>query len=184
MKNQLNILFSFLIISAIVACGGNTEQTNDTAENTHGHEHRVMPELTDGEPKVANEQAATIVNLYFDLKDALVQTDATSAQAAAKKLADAITESEEAFTSIKSNALAIANETDVEAQRTTFHELSDEVFQLTKAYDVSEATLYLQYCPMAFDDAGAYWIAKEEQIANPYFGDKMLRCGSVSATID
>jgi hypothetical protein len=32
---------------------------------------------------------------------------------------------------------------------------------------------------MAFDDQGADWLSAEEQIRNPYFGDKMLKCGLV-----
>jgi hypothetical protein len=30
---------------------------------------------------------------------------------------------------------------------------------------------------MAFDDTGAVWIQIEPELANPYFGDEMLRCG-------
>jgi Cu(I)/Ag(I) efflux system membrane fusion protein len=30
---------------------------------------------------------------------------------------------------------------------------------------------------MAFDNKGAYWLQDSEEIANPYFGAAMLRCG-------
>ena len=46
-----------------------------------------------------------------------------------------------------------------------------------------EVTLYKQYCPMAFNDQGAYWLSKEEEVFNPYFGDLMLHCGYVQETI-
>jgi len=39
--------------------------------------------------------------------------------------------------------------------------------------------LYRQYCPMAFQNKGAYWLSSEKKIMNPYFGDKMLHCGVV-----
>jgi hypothetical protein len=32
---------------------------------------------------------------------------------------------------------------------------------------------------MALDNEGADWLALEEQIRNPYFGDKMMKCGLV-----
>jgi hypothetical protein len=30
---------------------------------------------------------------------------------------------------------------------------------------------------MAFDDKGAYWLSEMKEIRNPYFGDRMLKCG-------
>ena len=30
---------------------------------------------------------------------------------------------------------------------------------------------------MAFNNEGAYWLSKNENILNPYFGEKMLTCG-------
>ena len=32
---------------------------------------------------------------------------------------------------------------------------------------------------MAFDFRGASWLQEEGELANPYFGAEMLRCGSV-----
>ncbi len=40
--------------------------------------------------------------------------------------------------------------------------------------------IFEMYCPMAFDDKGATWLQKEEEIQNPYFGAAMLKCGEVS----
>ena len=37
-----------------------------------------------------------------------------------------------------------------------------------------------QYCSMAFDNAGASWVATEREVRNPYFGDAMLKCGKVT----
>jgi membrane fusion protein, copper/silver efflux system len=38
--------------------------------------------------------------------------------------------------------------------------------------------IYGYECSMAFDNKGAYWFQDFEEIANPYFGDAMKRCGS------
>ena len=37
---------------------------------------------------------------------------------------------------------------------------------------------------MADNDNGAYWLSKEEKVINPYFGDAMLKCGSVKQVIE
>lgn len=44
-------------------------------------------------------------------------------------------------------------------------------------------THYVTLCPMAFNNRGAYWLQNTEQISNPYFGRKMLRCGEVTDEI-
>jgi len=36
---------------------------------------------------------------------------------------------------------------------------------------------YYQFWPMAFNDKGAHWISQNKEIQNPYFGDKMMKCG-------
>jgi Cu(I)/Ag(I) efflux system membrane fusion protein len=39
------------------------------------------------------------------------------------------------------------------------------------------------YCSMAFGNKGAAWLQPGDQIRNPYFGRKMLRCGEIRARI-
>jgi Cu(I)/Ag(I) efflux system membrane fusion protein len=36
---------------------------------------------------------------------------------------------------------------------------------------------------MAFDNKGAYWLSNVSEIKNPYFGEKMLTCGSVQDSL-
>jgi len=52
-----------------------------------------------------------------------------------------------------------------------------------RAFGSQEKPVYVQHCPMAFNDRGADWLAYEDQILNPYFGDQMLRCGVVQDSI-
>lgn len=42
---------------------------------------------------------------------------------------------------------------------------------------------YVAYCPMAFNNRGAYWLQQSKQIDNAYFGAKMLRCGEIKRSI-
>lgn len=63
-----------------------------------------------------------------------------------------------------------------------FMALSDNLTYSIKMFGVNQK-VYRQYCPMANDDKGAYWLSSEEQVLNPYFGDMMLRCGFVKETI-
>jgi Cu(I)/Ag(I) efflux system membrane fusion protein len=39
--------------------------------------------------------------------------------------------------------------------------------------------LTLAFCPMAFNDKGAYWLQKSSEVENPYFGSQMFHCGDI-----
>ncbi len=43
--------------------------------------------------------------------------------------------------------------------------------------------LYVVHCPMAFGDSGADWLSAVPAVLNPYFGDAMLTCGSLTDTL-
>lgn len=45
------------------------------------------------------------------------------------------------------------------------------------------APVYRIHCPMAFDNKGADWLSPDDRVLNPYFGNKMLRCGEVVGRI-
>jgi Cu(I)/Ag(I) efflux system membrane fusion protein len=46
-----------------------------------------------------------------------------------------------------------------------------------------ESAVRIAFCPMAFDDKGAEWVQRDELLANPYYGQAMLRHGDFRATL-
>ncbi|WP_422356016.1 DUF3347 domain-containing protein [Roseivirga pacifica] len=117
---------------------------------------------------------------YFAIKDALVATDAVKAQEAANTFI-ASTDNP-VFTAALEK---IANTTDVKAQRAAFDALSESMYAFVKSKSISsEQPIYKQYCPMAFNDEGAFWLSAQKEVRNPYFGDMMLTCGSVQETLN
>jgi hypothetical protein len=54
---------------------------------------------------------------------------------------------------------------------------------LVKDSKLATGALYVEYCPMANNNQGGFWLSNEKQIKNPYFGEAMLTCGSVKETI-
>jgi Cu(I)/Ag(I) efflux system membrane fusion protein len=71
----------------------------------------------------------------------------------------------------------ISTKTDVEEMRKDFELLSDHLIEAVERFGVNSDKVFRAYCPMAFDDKGAYWLSEFEAIKNPYFGASMLRCG-------
>lgn len=79
----------------------------------------------------------------------------------------------------KENAEHIgANADKLDHQREHFALLSKDISDLIKAFGTSQK-LYQDFCPMYDDGKGAIWISEFKEIKNPYFGSKVLTCGSV-----
>ena len=77
----------------------------------------------------------------------------------------------------------ILSSQDIEIQRASFSQLTNALYSSVKAFSVEGIHAYYQFCPMAFDSKGAYWISREKEISNPYFGEQMLRCGETKETL-
>lgn len=72
----------------------------------------------------------------------------------------------------------------IEPARLAFMDISNSMTYLGMAFRPTGKPMYVQYCSMAFDDAGASWLSFEKEVFNPYFGDMMLNCGEVKDTIE
>jgi hypothetical protein len=118
---------------------------------------------------------------YIQLKDALVASKPDEAKKSAAQL--------QKFLLVLNNSKAaheaekIASTEKLAVQRKAFSPLSNEMIALVKGNKLSSGTLYLEYCPMANSNKGAHWLSNEKEIKNPYFGDAMLKCGSVKEAI-
>lgn len=129
-----------------------------------------------------DEKLSNAYGAYVQLKDAFVTSDHATARTAAGALQASLAG---VANSSKASEIAasINKSSSLEEQRKFFSTLSDEMAKLVKAGKLSMGSIYLEYCPMANNNAGAFWLSNEKEIKNPYFGDRMLRCGSVKETI-
>ena len=146
-------------------------------EETHTHLKEDMSSISVQIPK---ERVQEILLKYFEVKDALVETNGKEARKAANRLVKLMEEvQEESLVAIRTSAVHIASLKDPKKQRVHFQKLSDHMYTLLKSTEANESPVYRQFCPMSFDNQGAYWLAEEKEVNNPYFGDLMLHCGSV-----
>ena len=163
-------------------------------------EQKVAPIQNSDNSGAFNQSFQSMLTAYYGLKDALVAGDTAKATAASRQLALAaaevkvaelahdttglVRENAKNFTSnIAHSATQVANAGDIEAKRKEFETITDPLWNLTRTVRFDQQQVYYQYCPMAFDDRGAYWLSNEATVLNPYFGDKMLRCGSVEDSL-
>ena len=83
---------------------------------------------------------------------------------------------------IKNSSKSISETSDLEKQRNHFKHLSAHVSKGVKLFGVNQK-VYEQFCPMADNKKGAYWLSLDEVITNPYIGGDKLTCGSTESTI-
>jgi len=155
-----------------------------------------------------NKNINLVVDNYLLLKDAFVEADTVSIKAKASLLITSIDKIDTielrkdtsavfetimaSISDMKSNTVSILEQTDITEMRRDFSSLTEMMFPaFFNAIKYEGPTLYLQNCPMAFNDSEpANWISKSKEIINPYMGKKhpkyhsgMINCGEIKDTI-
>jgi len=162
-----------LSIFFLAACSG--QQDNQTETTTEETTEEVQSS------SIQTREVTGVVDGYLKLKDALVASNADEARQIATSMVD-VADAED-MPQVAQAVTEISNTTDIVEQRQHFEVLSVSLYDQLQEGKKLDQTLYKQYCPMAFDDKGAYWLSAQEKIRNPYFGDRMLKCGSVQETL-
>lgn len=205
------IFFSVVAVSTILftACnsGGKNEKEGHDMNNMNKDTTQQVTTADDKEIKVvpvtytnvdakAAASVKEIVGQYLHLKNALVNENSNEAAAASKEMAQAIAKVDKSlFTAdqkkvyddieddLKEHAGHIGkNGGGIEHQRKYFSMMSDDVYDLVKAFGGGQA-LYHDHCPMANDNKGAMWLSEMKEVKNPYFGGKMNECVKVMEVI-
>ena len=72
----------------------------------------------------------------------------------------------------------------IDEQRIAFSGFSDQFYKAIRTFGLMGKTVHYQFCPMAKDGKGAYWMSESKEIRNPYFGAKMIDCGETKETLN
>jgi hypothetical protein len=207
MKNTILIL---LVLISFTACTTNKKETNNEAvshhndemphNDGHNHNHDVVTsdsnktkQLKQNENK--NTATTPIIVAYISIKNGLVASNKKATSVGAKALLKAFSEFDmstlsnekhkvymEILESAKEQAIHIAKN-DLDHQRMHFKNLSQDIATIITLLG-TDKTLYIAHCPMANNGKGANWLSEVKVIKNPYYGDKMLTCGSVIQQIN
>jgi hypothetical protein len=182
---KLSILFVAVLSVALYSCKDNqkTAEPEIVEVDTSAEEVEVYA-IKEGDAKFNNPDIAAIFNQYIQLQNALINTNAEDTAEEAKKLRQIMGDSEvNADEEVLALVSTMADNKDIKLQREKFQPLNDWMESQVEGA-LKSGTIYKQYCPMAFDDQGAYWLSTDKSVLNPYFGDVMLRCGRVDAEIN
>ena len=140
-------------------------------------------------------QLKSIFNTYISLKDALIKENFKAAKQHSSAMKTNLSKvdmkllkgaSHKDWMTISKNLTGLTeqfeNASDIKGQRAVFKPLSEQFILAIEKYGINQE-VYAQFCPMADNDKGGYWLSVEDKILNPYFGDHMLGCGEVAKTI-
>ena len=164
-------------------------------------------ETTSKHSPAFNQSVDDALNSYYALTESFVVWDSISVPARAKELElkidslqlgelkkDSIVSSEAvaALASAKMVLRDIHEPNDLVFKRRQLNILTQYFFDFLRAVQYDVKKVYLQECPMAFnDEEPGIWLSPEDSIRNPYlgmhhpyYGKGMLHCGDNKTKID
>jgi Cu(I)/Ag(I) efflux system membrane fusion protein len=146
-------------------------------------------------PMAFKQQITALADNYFKVKNGLVSDNIAATKSAIidmkesldkvemSGLKDTAHDSWMALSQQLKEALQMMQKADqLSGLRQHFSMLSENIIEVTEIFGLEKAKVYKDFCPMAFDNKGAVWLAESEEIRNPYFGETMLSCGEVKET--
>ena len=180
----------------------NTEMSAEEMKNMNNSKLENDLDHTKMEKRIAvstafKNQLKKVFEQYIFLKDALANDDNNSAQKTAKELLSAMAKMDMKLLTdneahnhwmlinkeINASATSISKTSDIAVQRDHFKHLSAHLIKAVKLFGI-DRTVYEEFCPMADDNKGAYWLSLSKEIKNPYFGKAMIDCGEIKSTIE
>lgn len=187
------MMMALLSLTAMSCKDAKKENAHDSTMHSEMNHDKMDKSNDMMDSNTQNSGAQKVLADYMALKDALVNDD----NAKAKNLGNVLAKSLKSFdaSSFSSNekselkdimedAIEHAehiSESDIKHQREHFKVLSKDVTDML-AITGTQVKIYEQFCPMY--DGGTAWLSTKEEVRNPYYGSKMLKCGKVQREIN
>lgn len=149
-------------------------------------------------PEPFQTQLRAVVEAYYPLQQALASDDAQVAVKALSPLRDALGKVDMSLIEGDARVAWMARLKALERGLDAFKDAGEDIDKLRGAFETVSAALiqaadqfglgantsaHVVHCPMAFDNKGADWLQADADVRNPYFGEAMLKCGSVTRSI-
>ncbi|MBK5269771.1 MAG: DUF3347 domain-containing protein [Bacteroidia bacterium] len=194
-----------LILSAtagitFVSCNNNASSKDDQSMMNHDEKmpiqdntmadkdvKMVAPTFTNMDPAVSSNMKSMVQD-YLAIKNALTNSNESEAASAAGKMYDVLKGFDKSLLTADQKKIYDGIEDDlrehaehiskskIDHQRDHFSMMSNDMYDMVKAFGAG-MTLYHDHCPMYKD--GSMWLSETKEIRNPYYGEKMMTCGSV-----
>lgn len=171
--------------------GETSQMSSESMESASGQDQEKQI------PAEFKEQLKEAYLSYLKVKDALIQSNGEETSRASGGVVKSLSSVQMSLVKgedhmkwmeylgiMEEASKRIEGSSDVEDQRAAFSTLTSVMVSAVKYFGLDGEKVYYQYCPMAFNNKGDFWLSDSEKVLNPYFGDKMLRCGEVVEVIE
>ncbi|MCK6485885.1 MAG: efflux RND transporter periplasmic adaptor subunit [Phycisphaerae bacterium] len=145
---------------------------------------RVVEAATSAPAEAGGPSTDGVARAYTALVELLAKdkTDAKVVSQVGHEAQSLVQQAEEPVKSLASELARLAKEmagADLKGQRGILKSLSEKTIALLRARPPVDGTLFTVHCPMVDAD----WVQASEEVANPYYGSEMLRCGRVTGQV-
>lgn len=196
----LSLIFALTAFAFLSSCSGNNKDDGHEAHEGHASKDDASSSNAVSEASAPQfqvdeqfqKQLSAVFTSYVDLQEAFVSSDAKNVQQEASETNEALAKVDmklvtgaahndwmNYLSSMQRSLKEIQSSEEIEAQRKSFSTLSNSLYKSVRAFGLGGEEAFYAYCPMAFNDEGAYWLSDEKKVRNPYFGNKMLACGEI-----
>ena len=153
-------------------------------------------DFRDQTPAAFREQLNAVIEAYLELKDGLVVGNEKATAKYSTELfnslqkvngdllkgeAKAFWEEKKSF--LMQHAKLCKEAPTIDGKRENFIYLSEPLIKLVVAFGPGTEKLYVDYCSMANNNKGAYWLSKTKEIRNPFMAEAMRSCGEVKQEV-
>ncbi len=173
--------------------GGNSGKSEKEAHQTMEMNGSTKGKVAEPEFK---DQLTCVYDAYLPMKNAFVNSDAKEVARLAGNVDSALNSVDmellkgdahmawmDQLGKMKKSLKSIMQSKNVSSQREAFSDFNQALFTAVKNFGLKGISTYYQYCPMALDNKGAYWLSEDSEIRNPYLGEDMLTCGETKETL-
>jgi hypothetical protein len=192
----MRTLIVFLSLFVFISCNNSKEEKEPKESQS---------KIESKHPSSFNSSVQSTMNSYEALTEAFVNWDSSAVDRHSKELKakldsinfygfnpESITGYVDTLNLARKDLQAMESSKDITTKRHHLNDLTEHLYSFLKQVQYDAQPIYLQQCPMAFNDTiAAVWLSKTDSIRNPYlglhhpkYGKAMIECGSTISTID
>ncbi len=193
-KKWLYLVALWLLIAS---CGSDQQAAHQDASHAVredlSHKNLVILDERYDTPPAFIAQLQAVFQAYLSLKNAFVASDMDSVNdlsrgmekavaklEASKLTGEGLVAAENHKSVLKHSLSQLLDKGSLREKRVHFSHISEALYCSIKSFGLeTQDKIFTDYCPMAFEDRGAFWLSDAKEIRNPYFGDNMLTCGEI-----
>lgn len=189
----MRIFLSCLLLVVLISC--------NNSQNEKKQERKVISKHSAD----FNSSVQSAMDSYHTLTEAFVNWDSGAVVLRSKELQleldsinffgfdpETITAPVDTLNLAKKDLQAMAMNKSITDKRHNLNSLTQHLYSFLAKVQYDEKKIYLQECPMAFNDTiPGDWLSEVDSIRNPYlglhhpkYGSAMIECGSNKSTID